>query len=139
MNKNLRELNARKAKHVAAMRAITDKAAKESRDLTEAEAAEFDKEKAALATTNAAIQREQDLIEAERSAGVEVPDDAAISAALRAPRRIHVAGSARSASSWDPYVAPAPISPIRAMSVSRSVRPRQARSATRPAASMAAS
>jgi HK97 family phage major capsid protein len=79
MNKNLRELNARKAKHVAAMRAITDKAAKESRDLTEAEATEFDKEKAALATTNAAISREQELIEAERSAGVEVSDDAAIS------------------------------------------------------------
>jgi len=67
MNKNLRELQARKAKHVAAMRAITDKAAADSRDLTDDEVAAFDTERAALAGLNAAIEREEALIEAERS------------------------------------------------------------------------
>jgi HK97 family phage major capsid protein len=82
MNKNLRELLARKAKHVAAMRAIHDKASKESRDLTAEEVVEFDKEKAALASVNVAIEREQELIEAERSAGVVVPDNATITGGL---------------------------------------------------------
>lgn len=78
MSKQLRELQARKAKQVAAMRAITDKAAAESRDLTDDEAAAFDAEREALARTNAAISREEALIEAERSAGVQIPDGAHI-------------------------------------------------------------
>src|SRR6516225_7001954 len=67
MSKNLRELQARKAKHVAAMRAITDKAAAEGRDLTDDEASAFDTERAALTGLSAAITREEALIEAERS------------------------------------------------------------------------
>lgn len=91
MNKNLRELQARKAKHVAAMRAITDKAAKEDRDLTAEESAEFDGLKAKLDSTNAAISREEALIEAERAAGVVIPDGATITGGERVietdPRR----------------------------------------------------
>lgn len=79
MNKKMRELLARKSQHVAAMRAITDKAAAESRDLSAEEAAQFDGLKAQLESTNAAIDREQVLIDAERSAGVTVPDNAHIS------------------------------------------------------------
>ncbi|MGO4154347.1 phage major capsid protein [Cupriavidus sp. YAF13] len=78
MSKQLRELMARKAKHVGAMRAITDKAAAEGRDLTDDEDASFNAEKAALDRCSAAIQREEALIEAERSAGVVIPDGAHI-------------------------------------------------------------
>lgn len=78
MSKNLRELQARKAKHVAAMRAITDKATTESRDLTDEEVTAFDAERVSLDRCNAAIVREQDLIEQERSAGVVIPDNAEI-------------------------------------------------------------
>ncbi|MGP8437177.1 phage major capsid protein [Paraburkholderia fungorum] len=79
MSKQLRELQARKAKQVAAMRAITDKAASENRDLTDDEVAAFDAERAGLERTAAAITREETLIEAERSAGVVIPDGANIS------------------------------------------------------------
>lgn len=79
MSKQLRELQARKAKHVSAMRAITDKAAAEDRDLTDDEAAAFDAEKASVERIAAAITREEALIEAERSAGVFVPEGAHIS------------------------------------------------------------
>lgn len=78
MNKNLRELQARKAKHVAAMRAITDKAASEGRDLTDDEVTAFDTERAALAGLNAAIEREEALIEAERSVTIPAAAGAAI-------------------------------------------------------------
>ncbi|NMV36783.1 phage major capsid protein [Ralstonia insidiosa] len=78
MSKQLRELQARKAKHVSAMRAITDKAAAEDRDLTDDEAAAFDTEKASVERIAAAITREEALIEAERSAGVFVPEGAHI-------------------------------------------------------------
>ncbi|HUY04381.1 MAG TPA: phage major capsid protein [Rhodocyclaceae bacterium] len=76
MNKHLRELLARKAKHVAAMRAISDKANAESRDLTDEEVTAFDAEKAKAESLNAAISREQDLIEQERSAGVVIREGA---------------------------------------------------------------
>ncbi|HUX23219.1 MAG TPA: phage major capsid protein [Burkholderiales bacterium] len=76
MNKHLRELLARKAKHVAAMRAISDKANTESRDLTDEEVTAFDAEKAKAESLNAAISREQDLIEQERSAGVVIREGA---------------------------------------------------------------
>jgi HK97 family phage major capsid protein len=78
MNKNLRELLARKAKHVAAMRSITDKANTEARDLTDDEVASFDAEKAGATTVAAAIEREQELIEQERSAGIVIHEGAAI-------------------------------------------------------------
>lgn len=68
MSKKLRELSARKTAHVQKMRAITDKADAEGRDLNDAEVAEFDAEKKALAATNASIEREQTVIEAERNA-----------------------------------------------------------------------
>lgn len=67
-SKKLRELQARKAKHTDRMRAITDAADKETRDLTEAEATEFETERGALATTNAAIGREEATLQAERDA-----------------------------------------------------------------------
>src|SRR4051812_23987388 len=79
MSKQLRELQARKAKHIATMRAITDKAAAETRDLTDDEDTAFAAEKSALDRCNAAITREQDLIEQERSAGVVIPENARIS------------------------------------------------------------
>lgn len=69
MSKNLRELMQRKAKHAQAMRAIHDKATAEGRDLTDDELDSFNAEKGGLDTVNAAIEREQALIEAERSAG----------------------------------------------------------------------
>lgn len=77
MNKKMRELLARKSLHVGAMRAITDKAAAEARDLNAEEATQFDGLKAQLESTNAAIDREQVLIDAERSAGtVDIGDGA---------------------------------------------------------------
>jgi HK97 family phage major capsid protein len=79
MSKNLRALQERKAKQTAAMRAITDKAAAESRDLTGDEVTEFDRSRNALASVNEAIEREREVIEAERSAGVVIPDNATIS------------------------------------------------------------
>ncbi|WP_316150442.1 phage major capsid protein [Cupriavidus sp. BIC8F] len=79
MSKQMRELLARKSKHVAAMRAITDKAAAEGRDLTDDEAVAFEAEKGALERVNAAIEREQALAEHERSIGVNIPDNARIS------------------------------------------------------------
>jgi HK97 family phage major capsid protein len=78
MSKQLRELQARKAKQVTAMRAITDKAASENRDLSDDEVAAFDAERVALERTNAAIQREEALIEAERSSGIAVAEGARI-------------------------------------------------------------
>ena len=78
MNKNLRELQARKAKHVAAMRAISNAASKESRELTDEEVVSFDAENANVARVSAAIDRETALIEAERSAGVVIADNAEI-------------------------------------------------------------
>ncbi len=68
MSKKLRELQARKTAHAQKMRAILDKADAENRDLTDAEATEFDNEKKAATATDAAIKREQALIEAERTA-----------------------------------------------------------------------
>lgn len=78
MNKKLRGLLARKAQQVTAMRAISDAADTAARDLSAEEVAQFDALQTQLVGTNAAIAREQDLIEAERSAGVVVADDAHI-------------------------------------------------------------
>ncbi|HWU68673.1 MAG TPA: phage major capsid protein [Stenotrophobium sp.] len=84
MSKQLRELQARKAKHVASMRAISDKAAAENRDLTDEESQAFDAERQAAERINASIEREQALIEHERNAGVVVSDNARIE--VGAPR-----------------------------------------------------
>ena len=70
MNKNLRELQARKARHVTAMRAVHDKASAESRDLSDDEQATFDTEKNAAAKLDIALAREESLIDAERTAAV---------------------------------------------------------------------
>ncbi|SDR47136.1 phage major capsid protein [Paraburkholderia tuberum] len=78
MSKNLRELQARKAKHVGAMRAITDKAAAEDRDLNDDEVAEFEAERSRLAGVSAAIDREQLLIEAERGVTISAAAGATI-------------------------------------------------------------
>ena len=80
MNKKMRALLAQKAQHVTAMRAINDAASAAERDLTEAEATQFAGLKAQLEATNAAIDREQLLIEAEKSAGIVIPDNAHITA-----------------------------------------------------------
>ncbi len=83
MSKNLRELQARKTKHVAAMRTISDKAHAESRDLTDEEVSAFDAEKSSLERINASIAREETLIEQERSAGVVIPDVARVTTRSR--------------------------------------------------------
>lgn len=61
MSARLRNLQAQKAAAVAAMRAITDKADAEARDLTEDEIKSFDEHKGKLATLNPSIEREQAL------------------------------------------------------------------------------
>jgi len=78
MNKRLRELQARKAKAVAAARAITDKATSEDRDLNEAETAEFAAATAAIRSADAAIDRERELAAAEASVGAVIAPDALI-------------------------------------------------------------
>lgn len=71
MSKKLRELQARKAAHVQAMRAITNLADTESRDLTAEEVAQFDGLKAQADATNAAIDRETALIAEEARLGIQ--------------------------------------------------------------------
>lgn len=78
MNKKMRALLAQKSSLVTSMRAITDTAAAAGRDLSEDEVGKFDGLKAQLESTNAAIAREQLLIDEEKSAGVFVPDNAHI-------------------------------------------------------------
>lgn len=65
MSKTLRELQARKATHVAALRAISDAAATANRDLTTEEQTAYDAATASLRATNAAIEREATLIAEE--------------------------------------------------------------------------
>ena len=65
MNKKLRELLARKAATVEAMRAITVKAEAEGRDLNAEEISAFDDYKAKLEAANASIERETVLVAEE--------------------------------------------------------------------------
>lgn len=65
MNKKLRELHARKAATIEAMRAITTKAEGEGRDLSAEEIAAFDDHKAKLEAANASIERETILVAEE--------------------------------------------------------------------------
>lgn len=94
MNKALRALLARKSKHVADARALMDLAAKESRDLTDEEQASFDGLMAQAESLAPQIEREQRLIEAERTVAgqpLDLPDGSRIEAGASAieqdPRR----------------------------------------------------
>lgn len=76
MSKTLRALQARKAALVAEARALTDKVAAESRDMTEQEQGSFAEMKAKIDGANAAIDRENLLIaeEARIGSAAELPD-----------------------------------------------------------------
>lgn len=94
MNKALRALLARKSQYVAQARALTDLAAKEERDLSAEEQASFDGLMAQVDALAPQIEREQRLIEAERTmAGqpLDLPDGSRIEAgdpqASRDPQR----------------------------------------------------
>lgn len=64
----LHELRESRAQTVAKMRALTDKAEAEKRDLTEDESTKFDEHKAAVRALDGKIERAQFLADAERSA-----------------------------------------------------------------------
>jgi len=68
MNPRLRALLERKQKALAAAKALSDKAQAENRDFTDEERKGFDAHMVELDKLNADIQREQALIEAERTA-----------------------------------------------------------------------
>jgi HK97 family phage major capsid protein len=79
MNKAIRELLAKKAKHVERMKALNDLAKKESRDLNETEEQEFAAEQKAVTGINAAIAREQSIAEHDTDAGRNAREDRDIS------------------------------------------------------------
>lgn len=94
MNKALRALLARKSQYVAQARALTDLAAKEERDLSAEEQTSFDGLMAQVEALTPQIEREQRLIEAERTVAgqpLDLPDDARIESgepqASRDPQR----------------------------------------------------
>lgn len=74
-SKNIRALQAHKAKHVADARALTDKVAAEGRDLSADEQIAFDALSAKIKSANAAIDREQLLMSEESSLGALVIED----------------------------------------------------------------
>lgn len=84
MNKKIRDLQARRAQSVAGMRAITDTAAAAGREPTTDELSQFDAYLAAVASTDAAISREQALLAAEAASGVIVAADAHITSSPNA-------------------------------------------------------
>jgi HK97 family phage major capsid protein len=69
----LRHLQAAKADAITAMRALSDKAAAENRDLTAEEQADFDKHSASVKSLNARIEREQALIAEEAGLAAAAP------------------------------------------------------------------
>lgn len=74
MSKNIRALQARKAKNVEAMRALSDKATNENRVMTTEEAAEFDALEAGTRELNVQIAREERLTAEEAQLGtLDVP------------------------------------------------------------------
>lgn len=73
-SKALRDLAARKSKEIEAMRAITNKASAENRDVTAEEDEKFKAHKAELTRIDAAIEREETLAAAESS--VQLPPNA---------------------------------------------------------------
>lgn len=89
-SKAMRALQATKATHVSAARAITDKAAGEGRDLSDDEQKAFSALSAKISSANAAIEREQLLIAEESSLGVATLPDGNISVeenAAKDPKR----------------------------------------------------
>lgn len=69
MSATLRALQAKKADAIKGMRSLADAAAKEGRDFTAEEQAQYDKHKADAESLTAQINREQDLIQAEAGLG----------------------------------------------------------------------
>lgn len=81
MSVNIRALQAQKAAHVKAARALTDLAASQNRDLTEEEQGQFNALAEKIRQANAAIQREEMLALEEAglaAGGVVVPEGARI-------------------------------------------------------------
>lgn len=78
MNKTIRALQQRKAQAVAGARGIIDAAAKEDRDLTDDESKQYDAFKADIDSLAKRIEREQDIVDQEKSAGIVVADNARI-------------------------------------------------------------
>ena len=74
MNKQLRELKARKAALIDQASALNAAAAADNRDLSDTELAQFDQLKAQIEETNRKIEAQQFLAEQQASLGVEVPD-----------------------------------------------------------------
>lgn len=90
MNKRLRALLAQKDAKLKEARGITDKASAENRDLSAEEQGSIDAALAAIQSIDRDIQREQALIDAERSAGSIIPagEGARVDANIEAdPRR----------------------------------------------------
>lgn len=75
MSKKLRELQSKKTTLVQSARAVTDKADKESRDLTAEEVTQFDSIKAQIDASNASIEREYALIAEEAKLGIAAVTD----------------------------------------------------------------
>jgi HK97 family phage major capsid protein len=79
MSKQIRALQARKAKNVEAMRALNDRVAAEAREMTSEEASEFDALEAGNKALNMQIAREERLVAEEAQIGVlDVPGAAVI-------------------------------------------------------------
>ena len=82
MSKKIRELQARKATLVTAMRTLNEQASAEARDLTDEEITKFDALRAQATAAEAAISREQALVAMETAqaaaGGVDIREDAHI-------------------------------------------------------------
>lgn len=88
MTKRMRALLARKDEHVKAARAVTELAEKDGRDITAEEQQTIDTHLAALETIRTDIDREQRLIDAERSAAAPAGTEIHVSEnSERDPRR----------------------------------------------------
>ena len=72
MSKQLRELQARKAGLIKEARALTDRAAAESRDMNDEETSAFDALKTRIEAASAAIDRESALIAEEAQMAMTV-------------------------------------------------------------------
>lgn len=84
MNKTLRELQARKATHAKAMRAISDKVNGEGREFTADEDAEFNAHRAKFDAVIASIAREEQLIASEAQLGLaQLPDGQVVATEMR--------------------------------------------------------
>ena len=79
MNKTIRDLQARRAASIGVMRAVNNAATAAGREPTADELLQFDAAKAAVASADAAIERETALLAYEASVGIVVPDNAHIS------------------------------------------------------------